>query len=118
MDPERACAFFDACFRDPSNFTLVFVGKMDPATLMPLVLRYLGGIPRVHPGPGGAPPLAFPMSFRRDELTPVPVTPPKGVAREEVQRRMIEEQSTTQVSRSAACHYTYAPLSLFEALPR
>jgi len=83
--------------RTPPTSPSCSVGALDPGHLMPLVLRYLGGIP--CPAPGA--PLPFPMNFQRDELTAVPSDAPKGVAREEVQRRMIEEQSTTQV-----CHCT------------
>ena len=41
VDPIRACEYFNNCFKDPSTFTVVIVGKIDPAVSLPLILQYL-----------------------------------------------------------------------------
>ena len=41
VDPIRACEYFNNCFKDPSAFTVVIVGKIDPAISLPLILQYL-----------------------------------------------------------------------------
>lgn len=42
---ETALAFYRERFADASDFTFVFVGTVDPATLRPLVEQYLGSLP-------------------------------------------------------------------------
>jgi hypothetical protein len=37
VDPIRACEYFNSCFKDPSAFTVVIVGKIDPAISLPLI---------------------------------------------------------------------------------
>ncbi|KAJ0986491.1 hypothetical protein J5N97_004847 [Dioscorea zingiberensis] len=46
VNPIKACEYFNDCFKDPSTFTVVLVGNIDPAVSLPLILQYLGGIPR------------------------------------------------------------------------
>lgn len=41
VDPFKACEYFNNCFKDPSSFTVVIVGNIDPAIARPLVLQYL-----------------------------------------------------------------------------
>lgn len=43
VDPFKACDFFNNCFKDPSTFTVVIVGNIDPALASPLILQYLVG---------------------------------------------------------------------------
>jgi zinc protease len=50
IELDRALAIYRRRFARPGAFTFVFVGRFDPATLRPLVERYLGSLPR-----GGAP---------------------------------------------------------------
>jgi zinc protease len=45
MNLEKAFAFYKDRFSDAGDFTFVFVGTIDPATLKPLVERYLGSLP-------------------------------------------------------------------------
>ncbi|KAL5073222.1 hypothetical protein RYX36_012206 [Vicia faba] len=42
----KAYEYFSKCFRDPSAFTVVIVGNIDPTIALPLILQYLGGIPK------------------------------------------------------------------------
>src|SRR5262249_46613957 len=42
---DKSLAFYKDRFADASDFTFVFVGSFAPATLKPLVERYLGGLP-------------------------------------------------------------------------
>lgn len=41
VDPLKACEYFNNCFKDPSTFTVVIVGNLDPTVALPLILQYL-----------------------------------------------------------------------------
>lgn len=41
-------AFYKDRFADAGDFTFVFVGSFDPATIRPLVEKYLGSLPSIH----------------------------------------------------------------------
>ena len=41
VDPKKACEYFDRSFKDPSTFTVVIIGNLDPAMIHPLILEYL-----------------------------------------------------------------------------
>lgn len=41
VDPLKACEYFNSCFKDPSTFTVVIVGNLDPTIALPLILQYL-----------------------------------------------------------------------------
>lgn len=41
VDPLKACEYFSKCFRDPSTFTVVIVGNIDPTIALPLIRQYL-----------------------------------------------------------------------------
>lgn len=41
VDAFKACKYFSNCFKDPSTFTVVIVGNIDPAIASPLILQYL-----------------------------------------------------------------------------
>ncbi|HEV8483091.1 MAG TPA: insulinase family protein [Blastocatellia bacterium] len=45
---EKSLAFYKDRFADASDFTFVFVGSFDLATMKPLVERYLGALPSIH----------------------------------------------------------------------
>ncbi|XP_073121988.1 zinc protease PQQL-like [Henckelia pumila] len=63
FDPLKACEYFNSCFKDPSNFTVVLVGNFDLAIAFPHILQYLGGIPR---SPEQV------LNFKRDVVTQIP----------------------------------------------
>ncbi|XP_057501737.1 zinc protease PQQL-like isoform X2 [Actinidia eriantha] len=88
VDPFKACEYFNNCFKDPSTFTLVIVGNIDPAIACPLVLQYLGGIPR---------PLEPVFQFNRDDLKGLPFTFPSTIIREVVRSPMVEAQCSVQL---------------------
>ncbi|KAI7988959.1 Zinc protease PQQL-like [Camellia lanceoleosa] len=61
VDPFKACEYFNNCFKDPSTFTVVIVGNIDPAIACPLILQYLMEVvkplvctPLAMLAPGGA----------------------------------------------------------------
>ncbi|KAK7852912.1 zinc protease pqql-like [Quercus suber] len=83
VDPLRACEYFNKCFKDPSTFTVVIVGNIVPMIALPLILQYLGGIPR--------PPEPI-MHFNRDDLKGLPFTFPSTIVREVVRSPMVEAQ--------------------------
>ncbi|KAI4380729.1 hypothetical protein MLD38_006890 [Melastoma candidum] len=88
VDPLRACEYFNTCFKDPSTFTVVMVGSINPAIALPIILQYLGGIPR--------PPEPV-LQYNRDDLTGLPVALPKKIIREVVRSPMVEDQCSVQV---------------------
>ncbi|RDX96961.1 Zinc protease PQQL-like protein, partial [Mucuna pruriens] len=88
VDPLKACEFFSKCFKDPSTFTVVIVGNIDPTIAMPLILQYLGGIPK-PPEPT--------MHFNREELKGLPFTFPTAIHREVVRSPMVEAQCLVQI---------------------
>ena len=45
---EKSLAFYKDRFADASDFTFVFVGSFDLATIKPLVERYLGALPSIR----------------------------------------------------------------------
>jgi zinc protease len=47
-DLDKSLAFYKDRFADASDFTFVFVGSFDPATIKPLVERYLGSLPSIR----------------------------------------------------------------------
>ncbi|KAK2986241.1 hypothetical protein RJ640_027336 [Escallonia rubra] len=88
VDPFKACEYFNSCFKDPSTFTVVIVGNIDPAVASPLILQYLGGIPRCTE------PV---LHFSRDDLKGLPFTFPSTVIREVVCSPMVEAQCSVQL---------------------
>ena len=48
MSLDKSLAFYKERFSDASDFTFVFVGSFDLATMKPLVERYLGALPSTH----------------------------------------------------------------------
>ncbi|RAL48802.1 hypothetical protein DM860_001122 [Cuscuta australis] len=88
VNPYKACEYFSNCFKDPSTFTMVIVGNIDPATARPLILQYLGGIPR--------PPEPI-LHFNRDALKGLPFRFPSTVIREVVRSPMLEAQCSVQL---------------------
>ena len=69
MNLDKSLAFYKDRFADASDFTFVFVGSFDLATLKPLVERYLGSLP----------------ALRRNEAPKdVGMRPPAGVVQKQV----------------------------------
>lgn len=89
VDPIKACEYVNLCFKDPSSFTVVLVGKIDPGTILPLILQYLGGIPR---------PTEPVLHFNRDDLKSLPFAFPTTTIREEVRSPMVEAQCFVQLA--------------------
>ncbi|XP_057968681.1 zinc protease PQQL-like isoform X2 [Malania oleifera] len=88
VDPFKACEYFSNCFKDPSTFTVVIVGNIDPSIACPLILQYLGGIPK--------PPESI-LDFNRDDLKGLPFTFPVTIIREVVRSPMVEAQCSVQL---------------------
>ncbi|GLT79042.1 hypothetical protein SLA2020_505520 [Shorea laevis] len=88
VDPLRACEYFNSCFQDPSSFTVVIVGNIDPRIALPLILQYLGGIPK---------PSKPIFHFNRDDLKGLPFKFPTTVIREVVRSPMVEAQCSVQL---------------------
>ncbi|PKA56306.1 Ubiquinol-cytochrome-c reductase complex core protein I, mitochondrial [Apostasia shenzhenica] len=89
VDPIRACEFFNMCFRDPSTFTVVIVGNIDPNVSLPLILQYLGGIQK---------PSEPVLHFSRDDLKGLPFRFPETIIREVVRSPMVEAQCSVQLA--------------------
>ncbi|XP_021725006.1 zinc protease PQQL-like isoform X1 [Chenopodium quinoa] len=89
VDPKKACEYFDCSFKDPSTFTVVIIGNLDPAMIQPLILEYLGGIPK---------PSEPVFHLKLDDLKGLPSTPPVNVVREIVRSPMVEAQCSVHIS--------------------
>ncbi|XP_022732546.1 zinc protease PQQL-like isoform X3 [Durio zibethinus] len=83
VNPLKACEYFNTCFKDPSTFTVVIVGNIDPTIALPLILQYLGGIQK--------PPEPI-LQFNCDYIKGLPYKFPKTVTREVVFSPMVEAQ--------------------------
>jgi zinc protease len=81
MSLERSLAFYKDRFADASDFTFVFVGSFDLATMKPLVERYLASLPALH---------------RKESAKDVGIRPPAGVVEREV-RKGIEPKSQVSI---------------------
>ena len=78
---DKSLAFYKDRFADASDFTFVFVGSFDVATLKPLVERYLGGLPSLS---------------RKETWKDVGARPPVGVIEKTVEKG-IEPKSQTAI---------------------
>jgi zinc protease len=81
MDLQKSLAFYKDRFADASDFTFVFAGSFDLATIKPLVERYVGGLPSLH---------------RNETWRNVGITPPRGVVEKTV-RKGIEPKSQADI---------------------
>jgi zinc protease len=81
MNLDKSLAFYRDRFADASEFTFVFVGSFDLATMKPLVERYLGSLPALH---------------RNETAKDVGMHPPAGVVEKQV-RRGIEPKSQVSI---------------------
>jgi zinc protease len=78
---DKSLAFYKERFADASDFTFVFVGSFDPATMKPLVEKYLGGLPSTN---------------RKETWKDVGARTPSGVIEKTVQKG-IEPKSETAI---------------------
>ena len=69
MSLDKSFAFYKDRFADASDFTFVFVGSFDVATIKPLVERYLGSLPALH---------------RKEAPRDVGIRPPSGIVEQQV----------------------------------
>jgi zinc protease len=69
MSLEKSLAFYKDRFADASDFTFVFVGSFDLATMKPLVERYLASLPATR---------------RTEAARDVGIHPPEGVVKKQV----------------------------------
>ena len=69
MNLDKSLAFYKDRFADASDFSFVFVGSFDLATMKPLVERYLGSLPAIQ---------------RKEAPKDVGMRPPAGVVQRQV----------------------------------
>ncbi|MCM3880301.1 MAG: insulinase family protein [Vicinamibacterales bacterium] len=81
LNLDRSIAFYKDRFGDASDFTFVFVGSFDLATMRPLVERYLASLPSLH---------------RNESAKDVGMRPPAGVVERQV-RKGIEPKSQVSI---------------------
>jgi zinc protease len=70
-DLDKSLQFYKARFADASDFTFVFVGSFDIATMRPLVERYLGSLPSIR---------------RKETWKDVGVRTPSGIVEKSVEK--------------------------------
>ena len=78
---DKSLAFYKDRFADASDFTFVFVGSFDLATIKPLVEHYLGSLPSIH---------------RKESWKDVGVRTPAGVVEKRVEKG-IEPKSRSAI---------------------
>src|SRR3989442_12978844 len=78
---DKSMAFYKDRFADASDFTFVFVGSFDPATMKPLVEKYLGSLPSIH---------------RKESWKDVGVRPPADVVVKRVEKG-VEQKSISAI---------------------
>jgi zinc protease len=71
MNLDKSFAFYKDRFADASDFTFVFVGAFDVATIKPLVEQYLGSLPALH---------------RKEAGRDVGIRPPQGVVEKQINK--------------------------------
>ena len=81
MNLDRSLAFYKERFADASDFTFVFVGSFDLATMRPLVERYLASLPSLQ---------------RNESARDLGIQPPAGVVEKQV-RKGIEPKSQVSI---------------------
>ena len=86
LDLDASFAFYQDRFADASDFTFVFVGSFELATLRPLVEQYLASLPALH---------------RNETPKDVGMDPPAGIIEREV-RSGIEPRSQVSIVFSGA----------------
>src|SRR5207253_8397085 len=86
---EKSLAFYKERFADAGDFTFVFVGSFDAATMKPLVERYLGGLPSIR---------------RQESWKDVGARLPSGVIEKTVEKG-IEPKSQTAIVFSGPMEY-------------
>ncbi|HSB08127.1 MAG TPA: insulinase family protein [Blastocatellia bacterium] len=79
---DKSLAFYKDRFADASDFTFVFVGTFDLATMKPLVERYLGSLPSIH---------------RKETWKDVGVRNPPGIVEKRVEKG-VEPKSLTAIA--------------------
>ncbi len=89
-DLYESLAFYKDRFSDAGDYTFVFVGNVDPATMQPLVERYLG---------------ALPVTGREETWRDIGVRTPEGVIEETV-RKGLEPRSQTRIAFTGPFDYS------------
>ncbi len=87
---EKAFAFYKSRYADAGDFTFVFVGNVDTASLKPLVERYLATLP---------------SSGRKEAARDNGGAPPKGIVEKTV-RKGVEPKASTLIAFTGACRYS------------
>jgi zinc protease len=100
MNLEKSLAFYKDRFADASDFTFVFVGTFDLATMKPLVERYLGSLPSLG---------------RKETWKHVGIRPPTGVV-EKVVRKGLEPKSQAAIVFTGPFQYDQAHRIAIRAL--
>lgn len=86
---DKSMAFYKDRFADASDFTFVFVGSFDPATMKPLVEKYLGSLPSIR---------------RKESWKDVGVRPPADVVVKKVEKG-VEPKSLSAIVFSGPFEY-------------
>ena len=92
MNLEKSLAFYKDRFADASDFTFIFVGSFDDATMRPLVEQYLAALPSLR---------------RKETWKNVGIDPPKGVVERRVEKG-IEPKSRASIAFTGPFQYDQA----------
>ena len=92
MNLEKSLAFYKDRFADASDFTFIFVGSFDDATMRPLAEQYLAALPSLR---------------RKETWKNVGIDPPKGVVERRVEKG-IEPKSRASIAFTGTFQYDQA----------
>jgi len=100
MDLQKSFAFYKDRFADASDFTFVFAGSFDLATMKPLVELYLASLPSLQ---------------RRETWKDVGITPPRGIVEKTVTKG-IEPKSHADIVFTGPFSFGTSNLVVLDAL--
>ena len=89
LNLEKSLAFYKDRFADASDFTFIFVGSFDEATIRPLAEQYLAALPSLR---------------RKETWKNVGIDPPKGVVERRVEKG-IEPKSRASIAFTGTFQY-------------
>src|SRR5439155_15169569 len=99
---DKSLAFYKDRFADASDFTFVFVGSFDLATMKPLVERYLGSLPSIR---------------RKESWRDVGVRAPRSIVEKTIERG-IEPKSLSAIVFSGPFEFDQAHRVAIRAVAR
>lgn len=91
IDYDKIMEMYKDRFKDASDFTFIFVGNIDEATVTPLIEKYLGALPSIN---------------RKETFRKVNINIRKGEYKNVFHRELQTKKATVAIIHSGKCDYT------------